>query len=220
MAKLPGALVFKKPMDPITPFEMSSDRFLQMQNSNEVIPFMSPDGTRVTFMRVRDGKVQHIQKNGAVKITLPDGLNVRVRGTSVEFDKLPGTTVEAFCQVSPYKFESLQKPTIVPEICVNFHCSAITSNKISLGLGDFMVVFQRGRVPDIIIFITDASMQAAWPTGTMSEVYRDLVGTFKYEGGELQVDMEAYVKYMVRHIEPAFMSWEFFPDELEPKLSV
>jgi hypothetical protein len=163
-------------------------------------------------MRVRDGKVQHLRRNSEIKIALGDKLNMRVSGTSVEFDRLPGMSVEAFCHVTPYKFESLQKPTIVPEICVNFHCSAITSNAISLGLGDFMVFFQRERVPDIIIFITDASMQAAWPTETMSNVYRDLVGTFMYEKGELQVNMEMYALYMVRHIDPDFMFWEVLPD--------
>jgi hypothetical protein len=218
MANLPAAPVFKKPADSNTPFEMSSIGFSQMQNSNEVVPFMSADGTFLTVMRVRDGDVQHLRRNGAIKMALGDGLHMRVTGSTVEFDRLPGASVEAFCQVTPYKFESLQKPTIVPEICVNFHCSAITSNKVSFGLGDFMVVFKRGRIPDIIIFFTDASMQLAWPTGLMSNVYRDLVGTFKYEGGELKVDMEAYVVYMITHIEPELISSEILFGESEPKL--
>ena len=212
MASIPCSIVFKKPMYPPPAdaplIEMSSLMFSQMHKYNESVPFMSANGTFVSIMRVRDGSVQHIRKNSPVKINLVDGVSVEVCGATVKFNKLPGRSVEAFCQITPFKFESLQKPTIIPEICFNFHRPAITAGTLSLGLGDFMVVFKHGGVPDIIIFITDASMQALWPAETISKVFCDLVRTFKRGGSELHVDMKSYARYMVDHIDPDFMWWE------------
>jgi hypothetical protein len=185
--------------------------FDQLHTLNDHISRGTPGTTFLTIMRLRDGKFQHLQRKDPINIQVHQDLSLTVQSNTVQVNGKPSEFIEVFSQCTPYKMEALQKPTVVQDLAFNFVRLKAISERFSLGLGDFIVIFKRGHIPDTIVFLTDLSMQMAWPAATIAQVFPAFVGTFFQNTPDFRINYGLYCSYVKRHIDDSFVWWEYMP---------
>ncbi len=190
---------------------MATLSFDQLHTLNHNIPRGTPNATFLTIMRLRDRKFQHLRRKDPIRIQANGDLSLTIESNTVRFSGPPSGVLEIFCQCTPFKMEALQKPTIVQDLAFNFVRHNVVSERVTLGLGDFIVLFKHGRIPDTVIFMTDLSMQMAWPAAAIELVFPAFVGTFFQNTPDFRVNYGLYCSYVKRHIDDSFVWWEYMP---------
>ena len=146
--------------------------------------------TRLTMLRLRDEKFQHLHSDRAIRVNVNRGLHADVEATSVRFNGSPAGSVEMFVQCTSYKLEAVMKPVILSDLGFNF-MRIPSEQRATIGLGDFIVLFRGGVMPDTVIFMTDLPMQKDFDLfgPTIAKAFAGLVKTFRRDGAyDLRID--------------------------------
>ena len=176
--------------------------------------------TRLTMLRLRDLKFQHLHSDRAIRVNVNRGLHADVEATSVRFNANPVGSVELFLQCTSHKLDALMKPVILSDLGFNF-THIPTQQRATLGLGDFFILFRGGVTPDTVIFITDLPMQKDWDLAglTIARAFAGLVNTFRRNDAyDLRIDYSMYVLYIQSCINENFDVSEALQDVVSPLL--
>jgi hypothetical protein len=176
--------------------------------------------TFLTMLRLRDLKFQHLYRNYSIRVNVNSGLHADVRSNSVSFNGSPVGAVEMFVQCTSHKLDALMKPVILSDLGFNF-MHIPTEQQVTLGLGDFIVLFKAGVTPDTVIIMTDRSMQADWDLAgpTIAKSFAGLVKTFRRNYSyDLRIDYALYVLYIQSCIDENFVVSEALEGVVSPLL--
>ncbi len=179
------------------------------------------NATFLTMLRLRDGMFQQLHSNRSIRVNVNRGLFADVEANSVRFNRSPAGFAEIFVQCTTYKLEALMKPVVLSDLGFNFTHIPSTEQRFTLGLGDFIVLFRGGVMPDTVIFMTDRSMQNDWKVAGPSIVhaFTGLVKTFRRDGEhDLRIDYALYVEYIRSCIDENFDVSEAMQGVVSPLL--
>jgi hypothetical protein len=183
--------------------------FDNLHRLNKPVEYGAANATFLSMLRLRDGKIQHLHRDKAIRVNVNRGLYIDVEATTMRFNSSPVGFVDIFTQCTSHKLEALEKPVILSDLGFNFQYTPHTNARsATLGLGDFIVLFREGLTPDTVIFITDRPMQVDLKLSgpTIARTYTELAKTFRRDGveGLLRVDYALYVEYIRRCIDENF----------------